>query len=522
MLYDFFKCNQHLAKAEIRETIEHLNINFSSTSKVTPEFITKFIDELKTISNRDQFELFLVISGNNEKITDTSKQSLTLLLTHINENDLFDEFEIELIVRKTIINSTLSIYFIDSFFNGLISSPPENVLISLSRNIDKYISFEVFSTIQEFYSRGMLFFPSGIAINNVFTPPKKRQSQLEMSRDNCGALVQSINLLPSDFYLEVESEIDEINDFFYKLSSVLSLSFISNSLSFAVNECICYKMNGYKTVLCDNFAIDELVKNGKLLYKIYSWIYEGGNSVDKLGLVRNVLSIHLDSNGKIRFDNEAWEAIQSNYQVYLKDNIQSYLEIKNKIGEFIIDATTKTYSMADELLESLKNNVLVLLTFILTVVLVNGLKDNGSATVFSNSYLLVVIILSLVSAFWLIMSRTETMNRFDSTSETIKDILKLNYDKVIMEGEINSIVDPIISKNRAYLASQLSRYTYWWSGLLILFVLTFGIANRITVWSESSIMSVDHIIKLTSSRSKPYIPILSDNGFKYYATSNIN
>lgn len=120
------------------------------------------------------------------------------------------------------------------------------------------------------------------------------------------------------------------------------------------------------------------------------------------------------------------------------------------------------------------------------------------------------------------MSRAETMNRFDSTTETIKYILKLNYDKIIMEGEINSIVDPVISKNRDYLESQLSRYTYWWSGLLILFVLTFGIANRITVWSESSIMSVDHIIKLTSSRSKPYIPILLDNGFKYYATSNIS
>lgn len=523
MLYYFLKCNQHLAHAEIKETIDTLNVKFSSVSKVTPDFIIKLVDELKTISQRDRFELFLVVSGNDERITNTSKQSLDMLLKHINDNDLFDEFEIELTIRKEIAASTLSIYFIDNFFDGLISNSPENVLISLSRNIDDHISFEVFSTIREFYSSGMSFFPAGLPANkNCFTLRKKRQSQLEMSRDNCGALAQNINLLPSDFYLEEESEIEEINDFFHKLSSVLSLSFLSNSLAFVANDHISYKMNGYKTVFCDSFYINELAKYGKLLYKIYAWVYEGGNSVDKLGLVRNVLSIHLDSNGLIRFDNEAWEAIQSNYQVYLKDNIQSYLEIKNKIGEFIIDATTKTYSMADELLESLKNNVLVLLTFILTVVLVNGLKDNGSATVFSNSYLLVVIILSLVSAFWLVMSRAETMNRFDSTTETIKYILKLNYDKIIMEGEINSIVDPVISKNRDYLESQLSRYTYWWSGLLILFVLTFGIANRITVWSESSIMSVDHIIKLTSSRSKPYIPILLDNGFKYYATSNIS
>lgn len=109
MLYDFFKCNQHLAHAEIKETIDTLNVKFSSVSKVTPDFIIKLVDELKTISQRDRFELFLVVSGNDERITNTSKQSLDMLLKHINDNDLFDEFEIELTIRKEIAASTLSI-----------------------------------------------------------------------------------------------------------------------------------------------------------------------------------------------------------------------------------------------------------------------------------------------------------------------------------------------------------------------------------------------------------------------------
>lgn len=189
------------------------------------------------------------------------------------------------------------------------------------------------------------------------------------------------------------------------------------------------------------------------------------------------MSIHLDDRNRIRFDSEAWEAIKSNYQVYLKDNLQSYLEVKNKIGEFIIDSTAKTYGIADQLLESLKNNILVLLTFLLTVVLVNGLKDNGYKIVFSDGYLAIVLILTLVSIVWLVMTLLETNKRFESASATIKDILKLNYQKVIMESEIEDVVNPVISKNRDYLKSQLKRYGIWWSVLLAVFVLSFATGN---------------------------------------------
>ncbi|EIS3744187.1 hypothetical protein LO909_001930 [Aeromonas hydrophila] len=497
MLYEFFNCNGQLEPAMVKETLDTLNVKYSA-NQITSDFITRLIGELKTISPRDTFELLLDMSGNNTKVIDTSKDSLNSLLEHINDNDFSDEFEIELTVRKKVSDSTLSIYFLDSFFNGLIDEPLNNVLISLSKKINTCIMFEVFSTIHAFNSSGMIFFPSGTPpVNHNVTPLKKRQSQIEMFRDNCGAFIQDLNLLPSDFYLEVESENDSINGFFTKISSVLSLSYISSTLYFIADDVIGYKLNGYKTVVCKEIHISKIVDYSHQLYKIYAWAYEGGNGVDKLGLVRNILSIHLDGKGFIRFDTEAWEAIQSNYQVYLKDNIQSYLEIKNKIGEFIIDATTKTYIMADELLESLKNNFLVLLTFILTVVLVNGLKDNGPATVFSNSYLLVVIILSLVSAFWLVMSRIETMNRFESTTETIKEILRLNYDKVIMEEEIKNIVDPVIERNNNYLKKKLSRYTYWWVSMLVLFVLIFGIANRILAWTEKDLPTVDHVINIT-------------------------
>src|SRR5690606_16496348 len=148
---------------------------------------------------------------------------------------------------------------------------------------------------------------------------------------------------------------------------------------------------------------------------------------------------------------EVWSAIQSNYQIYLKGNIQSYLEVKNKIGELILESSARAYSMVDELLDSLKNNAFILLSFILTVVVVNGLKDSGESVVFSDPYLLIVILLSVVSAFWLLMTKSEVLKRYENAASNLSDILKANYAKILMSEEIDSLVNPIISKNRAYL-----------------------------------------------------------------------
>lgn len=482
MLNDFFQQDK-LQPEELRETINDLRIKVS-LEEADKGLITALFDQLKSISGRDRFELFISRYSDSESISDTSRSSLLVLEEYI-ENNLDDPdddecqpFELDLVITKKQQGSTLSVYCLSEFMDHLINEQKlKNVLTTFSGYSKAgSLYFEVFSTINAFYSSGIVFYPADQEPpENNPLPEKKRSQQLEMFSENASVNDLDIVLLPSDFDLEVEAEESRINQFFSEALGVMSLLYISSSSEFKKDE-ICslsYKINGYKTVCCEKVDIAVLAENSKLLHKIFAWAYEGGNSVDKLGLVRNVLSIHLDAEGSVRFDNEAWEAIQSNYQVYLKDNLQSYLDVKNKIGEFIIDATAKTYNMADDILDSLKNNILVILTFILSVVVVNGLKDNGLELIFSKGYLFIVAILSVVSAIWFVMIRVESLNRFNNSSQTIKHILKLNYASVIMESEIDEIVDPVIQKNKAYLRKQIKRYGWWWFALLSIFIATF-------------------------------------------------
>ncbi|MCU8059117.1 hypothetical protein L5L78_23295 [Shewanella sp. SM34] len=180
------------------------------------------------------------------------------------------------------------------------------------------------------------------------------------------------------------------------------------------------------------------------------------------------------------------------------------MDVKNKIGEIIIESTTKTYAIADDLLDVFKNNVFVILTFILTVVVVNGVKDNGSENIFSGVYLAIVIILCLVSSMWLVMTAHEAKKRFEAASRTIKDILNLNYKKIIMDSEIDDSVDPVLKSNKDYLDIQIKRYVRWWMATASIVVISFVI-GYLTLGKPKSADSVNDVNKekavLTSQKA---------------------
>ncbi|EHU9446458.1 hypothetical protein KZY42_003933 [Vibrio vulnificus] len=476
MLSDFIKYSSLDDSVTISENFHTVKLELS-LKKSMKETVLKFFDELKTISPRDSFEFFLDICGNHVSITNTSHQGYLDLLQHIEDNDEEDSYSIELNIRKKHSDNTRSIYFIDKFIEFIQSSSLIDLIKTLSDDFENFVRFEVFSTFDACYSSGIIFYQHGDETNNIATIDRKsRNEQRELFEEASNNSEITYGLVPSDFRFIKDSNIPELNSIFESVCAAIALTFISNTAHYVGNS-ISYKINGYKTICCEGVKIQELRKFCNLVYKIYAWAYEGGNSSDKIGLVRNVLSIHLDNDGNIKFDGEVWEAIRSNYQVYLRENIQSYLEVKNKIGEVVIESTSKTYAMADDLLDAVKNNVFVLLTFFLTVVLVNGLKDNGIENIFSVGYLVVVLIICVVSAIWMMMVSMETINRYDSATSTIKEIVRVNYNKIIMDSEIDDTVNPIIEKNKNYLKDQIKRYQKWCFSILTIFFLSFSVAS---------------------------------------------
>jgi len=474
MLYDFFKLH-NFSDVVITETIDNVHIKVEKDD-LCEQYVLNLYDLVNKISDRDSFEFSLEINGNSIRNVKYLKNDIKAHITEHKEDEE-DHYELELKITKTLKNSIISIYFLDYFINFCEDSDIFDFISLISVKIDNYMQFEVFQEIKQFRTESILFAATK-DLNSTNIHKVNRDNKLKLFKENSHIQNINIELLPSDFFLIKKSENSKLNDLFNKITSLLSLAFIVNTFNVKSGD-ISFKINGYKTIVENNLDIDELVKKNELLYKIFSWAYEGGNSSDKVGLVRNVLSLHIDSNGHIIFDDEVWDAIESNYKIYLNGNIQSYLEVKNKIGEFIVELSSKTYKMADEILDTFKNNILVLLTFLLTVVLVNGFKNNGVDNIFSNTYLYIVLLLSVITSIWFVAIKKELLTRFDSSTGNVKKILILNYKKVIMEAEINDTIQPIIDDNKIYLKNQIKRYQYWWYGIITVFLLLFIIGNYI-------------------------------------------
>ena len=67
------------------------------------------------------------------------------------------------------------------------------------------------------------------------------------------------------------------------------------------------------------------IKYNREIVKIYNWIYEGGNTTDKAIIARNIISLHCKYSSILNLDGKTFSSIQSNFNLYQKDNVDRYL-----------------------------------------------------------------------------------------------------------------------------------------------------------------------------------------------------
>jgi hypothetical protein len=444
---------------EVEDTNTFFKISYEKNDFNLNEFsIKEVISFIEEIPSRDSFELRLEIDGLQESIINKiDKHKIIQFFNDYRKKKEEVNFELFLEVKKNKYSNVLSIYSFNVFLDFLEEKKLIDCIELFSNMLNEKIIFEVLDNGSkvELYTKSIAIINRYKDLNNNLLNFVNRKEKNKLFSEN--KIITNIHfnsLLADDFHI-IYGDNNRIIDLFQKIESILSFASVVNTFTLSENNTFEIKISGYKTISIDNLDMDFFNGKDELLYRIYEWAYDGGNGTDKIGLIRNVLSLHLDSGGKVKIDSEVWDAIHSNYQIYLKENIQSYLEIKNKIGEFILELSSKTYSMADDVLNTFKNNVLLLLTFIISVVVVNGIKDNGIDKIFSLEYIFVILFLSVMSIVWFCLLEHEIIKRFDKATSNVRSILVRNYRQIIMQSEIDNTLKPVILKNKKYLKSQI-------------------------------------------------------------------
>ena len=469
MLNSFISSLPRSQLKTVRETVTSFKLVYTQSVQ-DQQPIDHACTALVNLSPRDEFEILIEAGESLFRATCLNIDQTELNAFSFDAIDI-GEITVSLTISKKTNNNTVSIYSTSAFERYLVTEDIASILSTLTAHLNETLHFEINSGADSFQTQTISY---GLNQSATLPPTIARDTIIANFRESASFNgIPNFRLIPNDFHIRAPTNNSTTQEFFSFACSLLSLTYLANVSELNSDNELSFRIYGYRAVEAHNVDRQYLMSNSQMLYKIYRWVYDTDNITDKLGLTRNVISLHLDSSGMPIFNQAVWDAIQSNYKIYLKGNIESYLEVKGKIAELLIEAIGKTNHLLENLLDSLKNNALIIVTFLITVVVINGVKDLSAASIFTIPYLIVTIVLTGFSGAWLFLMRNDVRDRFEISSDALANVLRRNYSGVLSSDEIDRSINPSITENKIQLEKQVKKYTTWWIAMLGSFVLIY-------------------------------------------------
>lgn len=449
-----------------RSKILDFEFDFAVTS--LPEY-EQIADLIKSFPPRDIVALSL--TNENDDLFYMSSQDMS-------SRQKFDSYKVDseyserlsakLSINKNVQEGYISIYDFSNFAQELCDLSLDGILVTFSALLSEtdQLIFEVFDKEVLFKTKTMLF---SSAPQKVVFETFDRKRRINTCSETTHFYDQvRYQLLPDDFQIDINFEGNPLSDIFDKLVNILSLVYVSSSASLN-HEVLEVHITGQRT-LEFQCQCGSIVANPEV-YKIYNWIYTDGNATDKALIARNILCLHCRFSDIQKIDGKTFASIQSNYNLYLKDNVSQYIQLTNKLAEFISEVVSKTGDYAISLLDKFKTNLFAIFGFLFTVILANIVSDKPLDNIFTRDITLILEAVLLGSVIYLIVCIFETRYKVKKVQDSY-DELKNNYASLLTPDDLAQAFDKdqLITKMTKEVNKGIFRYALLW-GIFIFFSL---------------------------------------------------
>lgn len=418
-------------------------------------------DSLKIILMNDSDDLMTITND----CIDTAKYS-----EFVEGMQNGDNIKISIQIDKTVKNNKFSIYSYETFSDDLISRPVSEIMRWFSSHLSAQESliFEVFDYDISLSTRTIAFMSSKAA---TFIPSVNRISRLEDCKSNSSFYNMNLfELIPDDFIIQGVIQNDlRLQPLFNKIATILSIAYVSSSSSFTT-DMIHVQINGQRTINYE-IPIDSICGDEKW-QNIYTWIYTDGNSTDKTLIVHNVITLYCKYESILYLDDTVFEAIKTNYNLYLRNNVDQYLNLKRDIAKFIKDTVGQVGEYAISILTKFKNNLLAIFGFLFTVVLTRIGNAQKWEDIFTRETIYVIEIFVIGSFIYLIICIFETLFKIKK-SQYAYFCIKDNYKGVLSEAEITEAFDndKLLNETKKSVINGIAIWSIIWGIILISVVL---------------------------------------------------
>lgn len=286
----------------------------------------------------------------------------------VKEFENIDKSEMRLIkihISKNTSGDYHSIYDYNLFCTYISSCQPFSLIALLSNlsNSAPHVFEWQDDQLPSFASSKFHFCGKGkkLTVSGSLKKISERERCINKAKFLCSSTCIMDNMLPDDL-TPIVREDDFLTKLFYKLSTLYTLSFLLDH-SHVENDTLSYKLNGFKSIsghLAFSQNIDD--ETTTTVAHIYEWGYQGGDIDDKILIIRNILSLNLDSSA-FRIHPNTFDAILSNYKIYQKENVRQYLDLRNNIVRDIRKYQGSILNAIDNFEDTFKKISITMLSF---------------------------------------------------------------------------------------------------------------------------------------------------------------
>jgi len=454
--------------------------------------IDKFLRDLNNYSHL--FTPFFDTKDTNDNLRITVKnnvnniqifESMEQMTSYAYGGDYEDEIGIvEIKISKLNNVDYLTIYSLDLFVNFLDKKNIEDIF-KLFSSFEKR-KFKILDSNNYNFNTAYFVFADSINFDHRTSQTLKnlnldnRDTKLKKINENTHfANASTIKFLPEDFYIIDTSINDTLKKLFDKLTLSLILRVFADISEFSQNK-LTYKMHGYKSIKNE---YDFLTLNTDFVedyFKSYEEIFNTYTSVsDKIGLARNVISLHVVEDDFTRIKGNIESSIKSNYNIYLKENVKKYIDVKNKINDSIFSLTNKFDDATGNLMGSFKSSFYTLASLFISLILFKVLKNSSTTfDLFSIEvflFLCPVLIAMYLFKKYNIYEIKETKKRLISRYEQLKN----QYKDILDNDDLKQIFEQYDFEtiNINFIDAQILKYNKYWNITLISYFLFFFIGT---------------------------------------------
>lgn len=461
----------YVSEPNVTETFSWCSFSFTINNHSTVQPIS---DELCKLFNtqlnnyEDAIKFVFSLDGESFIFSNKSSDDIKTKLDKLNYSlSFYQEDEAPNITLKIEINKKsqdINIYSIEHFFNYLKEQKPFKLNSTLSENFKRTetstIYFLVHDDIEPFNTNLFYFIPYSCKEICTKTTSQENYNYVVESRNRVSHFANASDwpFLPEDFKFHQDNVHEGISVTFSTLHNIYLLAFLCN-MSSINNDRIECTLNGYTTIKNSYLFSDLKSINGDNLTDLYEWVYSI-NATDKLGIARQVIPLHIKNNDLFSINSGGLTSAESNFALFQRDNVKSYIEITNKLAEQVASSSHRAGEIAKDIASSMKTVVVGALSFFTSVFLLRTMLKNVSIKeVFTDDMVSISIVVLIIFCIIFVVSIIESLinqNHFKKSYESLKNI----YSKVLTGEDIDEILDSDKKHKQDLKFINMKRYLY--------------------------------------------------------------